>query len=144
MISSEILEFEKIENPASKSLICSEILNDLPLWFGIPESNKEYEIEVKSKPFFAISLNKEIIGFLSVKRNNAYVLELYVLGIKEKYHRKGIGSMLIDFIEEYAINNNYQYLEVKTLDESRKSKEYEKNQNVLSKLWFHSYRCIRK
>lgn len=114
------------DRPDEKRIICERILDGLPLWFGIPQSNKEYCDGVKSKVFIRIDDNDRNIGFASLKRNNEIVLEIYVMGINKEYHRKGIGKELIRQISEYAKGNGYKYLEVKTLDESRESEEYRK------------------
>ena len=61
----------------------------LPDWFGIPESNQEYCDGVKDKPFYCVKRNNETIGFISLKHNNKYTLEIYVMGIKKEFHNNG-------------------------------------------------------
>jgi ribosomal protein S18 acetylase RimI-like enzyme len=79
-----------------------KVLDDLPLWFGLPESNNEYCEAVKKYCFICISADEKEIGFVSIKENNKYVYELYVLGIMEAYHRKGIGKKVLNYIPKFS------------------------------------------
>ena len=136
-----------------KEGICRQILNDLPLWFGIPDSNEAYCKGARNKPFISVILKNQYIGFASLKSNNKYTIEIYVMAILQKYHRMGIGKKLIDKIVKYAKGNHYQYIEVKTLDESRESEEYKKTRlfyvkegfvpiDVLINEWGPGYPCL--
>lgn len=98
--------------------IITEILLDLPEWFGIPESTKEYIEEGSKMPTFVAYIQDHPCGFVSMKKADADTLELYVIGVKKSYHRNGIGSQLIDHVENYAKCHNFSKLRVLTLDES--------------------------
>lgn len=128
-----------IEDPQTKFEICRSILESLPLWFGIPESNDEYCDGVRDKYFLSINSDCKHIGFVSLKVNNKYTLEIYVMGILSEYHNKGIGTRLIEEITKYAQINRYEYLEVKTLDESRESEEYRKTRLFYTKVGFKPF-----
>jgi ribosomal protein S18 acetylase RimI-like enzyme len=88
------IEYIQVKDNTEKSDICNNILKSLPLWFGIPESNNEYCENVKKHDFYKIVENEKPIGFISLKENNEYVSEIYVMGILPEYHRKGIGKNL--------------------------------------------------
>ena len=147
------IKYLDIIDKEEKSKICQMILNELPLWFGIPEANKEYCANVKNTRFIAIVQNNEIIGFISIKKNFELVSEIYVMGIKEQYHNLGIGKELIDLICKELKEENIEYLEVKTLDESRENEEYRKTRlfyksvgfipfDVLHNEWGESNPCL--
>ncbi len=119
-------QFVEYLEPEIKSEICKSILEDLPFWFGIPESNAEYCENVRKYRFIAVLHDNCNIGFVSIKMNSEKVHELYVLGLLKNQHRNGIGSKLLRFIEDDLLKNGVEYLEVKTLDESRESEEYKK------------------
>jgi ribosomal protein S18 acetylase RimI-like enzyme len=42
---------------------------------------------------------------------------IYMCGIESEYHRKGIGSMIFEEVEEYLKNLGYIYLLVKPLSD---------------------------
>jgi N-acetylglutamate synthase-like GNAT family acetyltransferase len=119
-------QFTEYFDPIKKTQLCKKVLDDLPLWFGIEESKKEYCDEVKKYRFIAILFENKEIGFVSLKQNSEKVIELYVLGILKEYHRQGIGSEILAFIENDLKNKGIEYLEVKTIGEPHKSVEYGK------------------
>jgi ribosomal-protein-alanine N-acetyltransferase len=130
------LRFDKVEDAERKAAICRSVLDDLPLWFGIPDSNDEYCANVKLHEFIAIAKGNEEIGFVSVRRNSESVAELYVLGIKKRYHRMGIGREAVGRICRELRREGYGYLEVKTLTEGRESEEYEKTRLFYQSMGF--------
>lgn len=143
----------EITDPAHKSDLCSRILSDLPQWFGLPEANRNYCQEVKQYRFIAIYHDDTEVGFASLKKNNAYVSELYVMGIFSKFHRMGFGSALLQFIVEDLKHEGFQYLEVKTLAESAESEHYQRTRqfyrnqgfiplDVLSNEWGEDNPCL--
>ena len=44
-----------------------------------------------------------------IEYNNEYTADIYNLGILKEYHKQGIGTKLIEFVEQYCIDNNYIY-----------------------------------
>jgi ribosomal protein S18 acetylase RimI-like enzyme len=119
-------EIVEIIIPEEKSKICNDILRALPNWFGIESSILDYIKQVQKLPFYAAYKDNKAIGFVAVKVHNSYTAEVCVMGILKEYHRQGIGKILINCCEEYCIKNKMEFLTVKTLDESRASKSYEK------------------
>ena len=130
------IQFKKIVNLEEKTRICRKVLEDLPMWFGLLDSTNEYCEKVKEYEFIVIYNAKEEIGFASIKDNSEFVSELYVLGIMKKYHRKGIGKLLMEYLCKELRERKIQYLEVKTLDESRESEEYKKTRMFYKKMGF--------
>jgi GNAT superfamily N-acetyltransferase len=130
------IHFVNVINEDDKVNICSNILESLPLWFGIPESNDEYCANVKNYAFIKITDGDNIIGFASIKDNNEYVSELYVMGIIPQYHRRGIGKYLINHICNILKESNKKYLEVKTLAAEKYSEEYMKTRNFYLEVGF--------
>lgn len=98
--------------------IIKDVLLDLPEWFGIPESTQEYINEGSKLPSFVAYIDNEPIGFASLKQLDFHETELYVLDVKRKYHRMGIGKKLINEILNYCKENNVKTLKVMTLDAS--------------------------
>ena len=131
-----MIEITQICDSFTKGKICRNILSDLPLWFGIPESTDEYCRNVELYDFYSVIYEKETIGFISVKMNNEYVAELYVLGILKNYHRKGFGKVTLNYIFEKLKDKKIRYVEVKTLDETKESDEYMKTRRFYQKLGF--------
>ena len=77
------------------------------------------------------------MGFISLKLNNEYTAEIFVMGIIEEYHQKGIGKNLVSDSEKILRERNYKYLMVKTLGESHPDIYYKKTRVFYSKLGFY-------
>ena len=72
--------------------------------------------------YHVAEISNRLIGISGVKDNS----HLYHLFVAEKYHRQGIGNQLIGIITDYCKENKFQYLTVKTLDESVNYEPYDK------------------
>lgn len=102
-----------------KAEIASRILNDLPEWFGLPESTENYIQEGRSMPFWAAQLEDDdgsYIGFVNLTNSSADTGEVFCMGILKDYHRQGIGRDLMQALKDVA-KESYEYLQVKTVDQ---------------------------
>ena len=64
-------------------------------------------------------------GFLSLKRHTPFAAEIYVMGVKRRFHRQGIGRALIDEALQFCGRQGVQFLTVKTLAPSHPDPHYE-------------------
>ncbi len=108
-------QIKMIDNPELKMRIAREILLDLPEWFGIPESMQAYIRESAEQVFLAAYRGDEAAGFMTLKATSPYTAELAVCGVKKCLHRSGIGSALFHSLEQLALEQGYEYLQVKTV-----------------------------
>lgn len=120
------MEFSWINDNSQKPLIVKEVLETLSKWFGIKSAIEDYVKESKKYPLLNVLHNNQTIGFLSLKPTSNYALEVYVMGLKQEYHRQGIGKTMIEHAIKYANNHNYTFITVKTLDAFRENEEYAK------------------
>ena len=104
-----------INAPDRKREIASEVLTDLPEWFGIPESTVEYIRESGNMPFFAALEGEEVLGFMAMKETSPCTCEIYVTGVKKRAHRSGAGRAMFAAFEEYARAQGYCFAQVKTV-----------------------------
>lgn len=129
------MEIEFIIEAFEKEQIATEILNKLPEWFGLPDSTKEYIEESKSMPFLAAFEENEPIGFMALKETSKYTAEIYVMGVLKNRQNSGIGTSLWKAFVQYAKDNGYEYVQVKTV-KSGCYKEYDITNNFYKKLGF--------
>lgn len=120
------IELKEVHDSEQKSIICNDILRALPSWFGIESAIIEYTQKVSDMPFYVAYDNEKAVGFVAIKNHNAFTAEVFVMGILNEFHRQGIGRHLIHICEDYSLANRKEFLTVKTLDESRASKSYER------------------
>lgn len=150
---STVIDIKEVLAPGEKSSICNCILRALPNWFGIESAIVDYVSDVQPMLFYAAFDDAQPVGFIALKKHNDYTSEVYVMGILEEYHRKGIGRKLITHCEEYCKNAKMEFLTVKTLDESRADEGYEKTRlfylsqgfrplEVFPLLWDESNPCL--
>ena len=96
-----------ITDKKEKEQIATLILNQLPEWFGLPESTKEYILNSKEMPFWAY-IEEEPIGFIVLKETSKYTAEIYVMGVLKENHQQGIGTALFQKFQDYAKENGYE------------------------------------
>lgn len=95
--------------------IAREVLEDLPEWFGIPESKEEYIRESGNMPFLAAMEGEEVLGFMALKETSTFTCEIYVTGVKKRVHRCGAGRAMFAAFEAYAREHGYRLAQVKTV-----------------------------
>lgn len=132
----KIFRIFNIDKVIVKQEVAQEVLKDLPEWFGIDEATVQYIEQVKKYPFFAVYKRDEIVGFYSLREENKDTLDMFVLGIKKKYHHQGIGTMLHNYVLEYARAQKYKYLMVLTLSKEHKDTNYKVTRAFYHKLGF--------
>lgn len=148
-----MIEIKEILMPEEKSNICNGILRALPNWFGVEASIVDYVQEAKTLPFYAAFDNGRVVGFVAIKIHNPFTSEVCVMGVSKEYHRMGVGRTLIECCVDYCRQNKMEFLTVKTLDESRESKSYERTRlfyraagfkplEVFPLLWGESNPCL--
>jgi len=125
-----------VELPDDKTTITLKVMHSLPTWFSPPEDIEKKAVIHRDYPFFAAYENETPIGFITLKIHNEFTADIFNMGVLEQYHRKGIGRGLIDAIEQYCIENGYQFLTVKTLDSSAEYEPYERTRSFYRKVGF--------
>jgi coenzyme F420-0:L-glutamate ligase/coenzyme F420-1:gamma-L-glutamate ligase len=111
-----VTQVVEIQAPAERSRIAEAVLRDLPDWFGIEESTRKYIEDSATLPTLAVEPD---LGFLCLKQHTPQAAELYVMGVKQEAHRRGIGRALVAEAELWCRARGVRYLQVKTLGPSR-------------------------
>ena len=128
----------EIDSPEEKSLICGQVLNTLPSWFGMQEAIVQYTRQVKCLPLFACIVDERAIGFAAIEQTDGVAAELVVMGILPEYHRQGIGAELVAACERYCLDHGVQTLTVRTLADTHPSKSYARTRAFYSAMGFCS------
>jgi N-acetylglutamate synthase-like GNAT family acetyltransferase len=130
-----------ILNPQpSNAHIAKNILSDLPEWFGIPEALDEYVEHAQNHQMIVAEMNSEIVGFLSFYKLDEQSVEIDSMGVLKTFHRRGVGTKLIELLENFCKENHVEMIEVKTLDESHPDKNYAKTRKFYAKCGFEKVR----
>ncbi len=130
-----------ITDPKQKAAIAATILYALPEWFGIPESTDNYISESKDLPFFACVEENIPIGFMTLRETSPHTAEIHVCGVLKNYHKNGIGTALFHALENYAKEQGYQFLQVKTVKRGY-YKEYDITNAFYERVGFKELECF--
>ena len=132
---------KRIDNKEEKEKICMEILEALPEWFEIPESRVSYAKESRELPFFAEVENDVATGFIVMKETSQYTVEICVMGVRKEYHRLGIGSKLFEAFYQYAKEQKYEFIQVKTVREGMYP-DYDLTNAFYKRIGFRELECM--
>lgn len=136
------MNIKEIHDKQEKREISTIILESLPNWFGIPESTQEYINESINLPFFTVIDESKPLGFISIKENNQYTAEIYVMGVIPDFHKQGIGRALFNRVLQWAKENGHEFLQVKTLDESHSDAYYAGTRKFYLSVGFKPLECF--
>lgn len=124
-----------------KESITRDVLSQLPEWFGLPDSTQEYIQSSKTMPFWAYCDEDKAIGFIALKETSEFTAEIYVMGVLKEYHRTGIGRLLYETFEQYAKEQGYEFVQVKTVKKGH-YKEYDITNTFYEKLGLKAFECF--
>ena len=103
---------------------CSEILDSLPEWFGIPASNDGYLTGLNPESSAVILVDGEVFGFISLALTAERSVEIDVLALDFKARRQGLGSRLISWAEALCGEHEVRWLHVKSRGPSTPDPHY--------------------
>ena len=109
------IEIKEVIDKREKEKVSKEVLYDLPEWFGLPESTENYIIDSQDKPLLACYVNDEVAGYIVLNATSKDCADIFVMGVKKKFHRMGIGLKLNTAFEILAKKLGYTYSQVKTV-----------------------------
>ena len=102
------------------------ILDGLPMWFGMPESNEEYIDKASTLTNVVARDGDEVVGICLLLRHNPLAAEIDLIAVPEDRHRQGIGRRILDHVERELVAEGVRMLHVKTYGPSGSSVEYER------------------
>jgi ribosomal protein S18 acetylase RimI-like enzyme len=102
----------------------NDILRALPEWFGIQGAVEDYVEQSRTLPTYSAAVDDEIVGVCLLKHHSPYSSEIYLMAVEPRNHRRGIGSALVEAVEQDLFARGVEFLQVKTLAPSYPSPEY--------------------
>ena len=132
-----MVEIKKLISKDEKSNVANSILRQLPNWFGIEAAILDYVKEVKETVVYVCYSSEKPIGLISVKTNNEFTYEIFLMGIIKGFQNQGIGKKLVKIVQESLKDSNVKFLMVKTLGESHPDKYYKLTREFYYKAGFY-------
>ncbi|MFW6064426.1 MAG: GNAT family N-acetyltransferase [Candidatus Natronoplasma sp.] len=132
----EYVHIKEETDDARKSGICESVIRSLPDWFGIEQANLDYIEGVKGDFFLSVCVGTIPLGFVSIEEHNEYTSEIYLLGIVEELHGRGIGKKLFETLDEKLSEEGKRFLTVKTLSSSHLDEHYKRTRAFYSSVGF--------
>jgi GNAT superfamily N-acetyltransferase len=127
---------EDVKDPALRAGAAESVLRALPDWFGLEEPLLDYIQAARELPTFVATEDDAPVGFLTLKQQTAETQEILAMGVIKEWHRRGIGSALVDAATEYALAHGARLLEVKTLGPSHPDENYQRTRSFYESLGF--------
>ena len=125
---------EEVKDVNQKMAVVTEVLKDLPEWFGILESTQAYIKGAKDLQVWAAFQESELLGFVSLSYSSKDCAEIDCLGVKKAHQGRGIGSQLLATLESEA-RKKVDYLHVKTVAQGS-NKDYDRTNIFYRSLGF--------
>lgn len=104
--------------------LCRRLLKALPEWFGLPESNDRYADTADHALAVIARVDGREVGLLTLIRHTPVAAEIDVMAIAPEYHRRGVGRALLARAERLLTQDGAEFLQVKTLSDSRNYEPY--------------------
>ncbi len=117
--------------------LIESILDDLPQWFGLPESNAAYAAAGERLPgYVATTPEGEDIGVALIERHFPQTAEIHVIAVKPRWHRQGVGRALLAAAEADLRAAGTCVLTVKTLGLADPDEGYRRTRSFYLALGF--------
>ncbi|MGC9136364.1 GNAT family N-acetyltransferase [Caldivirga sp.] len=91
---------------------CVNIARDLKEWFN-ERGIERMILDLRDNETYGAYMGTELAGFITVK-SSEHLVEVLWMAVKRRYQGKGIGSALLNFIEQLAKDRGSRLIMVKT------------------------------
>jgi ribosomal protein S18 acetylase RimI-like enzyme len=113
------MDIAAVEGSSELASITERLLAQLPSWFGIPEANAEYVQSARDLPGVVARVDGEPVGVLLHRRHYPEAAEIHLLAVSPDWHRRGIGTAMVERLVSDLRRTECRLLQVKTLGPSR-------------------------
>ena len=100
------------------------ILDTIPEWFGLPESNDDYVAKADLLRNVVARDGDEIVGICLLLEHNPHSVEIDLLAVPRARHRQGIGGAILDHVERELHERGVTVLHLKTFGPSIEYEPY--------------------
>lgn len=114
-----------------------QLLATVPEWFGRPESNADYLEAARSKETWTVRDHEgAVVGLTLVDRHFPHVAELHLMVVDRAHHGQGVGTAMVQALEEDGMQRGVRLLQVKTLGASHPDEGYARTRHFYERVGF--------
>ena len=122
--------------PGADRAVAETILRALPDWFGIEEALVGYVEAANAMPTATAWIVDQAVGFASMEQATSVTIDVHVIGVLPEYHDQGIGTLLMEVLENRARLEGARFLTVKTLSSSYPDPFYDRTRHFYEAVGF--------
>lgn len=115
---------------------CADLIDALPDWFGLPETNAAYLRSLEVLPSWLAVDDGKVVGAITLEAHFPGSFEIHFMAVHPDHHRQGIGRQLVALVEDEVRKGNGRFLHVKTLAPSDPDPYYAKTRAFYFALGF--------
>jgi GNAT superfamily N-acetyltransferase len=116
---------------------CQEILEGLSEWFVTRAAVDAYVADLgRVLTWVAVGADDGVVGFSSLTRPQPKAFEVHVLAVARGRQGQGVGRVLLELGERFALARGARFMQVKTAGPSRPDPAYEKTRGFYQRLGY--------
>lgn len=100
------------------------LLDGLPEWFGMPESNDDYVAKARTLTNVVARDGDEVVGICLLLPHGSQSVEIELLAVPAARHRHGIGRRIVAHVERELAAAGVRLLHLKTFGPSIPNEPY--------------------
>lgn len=115
----------------------ARLLATVPEWFGLDDATAEYVEVARLKETWTVrDVGGAVVGATLVDRHFPHVTEIHLTVVAREAHGQGVGTAMLQAIEDDAREHGVKLLEVKTLGPSHPDAGYARTRHFYEKCGF--------
>lgn len=112
------------------------MLRALPEWFGIESALVQYVQDTATMETWMAESGGHAVGFVTLHMHNPHAAEIHCIAVVSGSHRRGVGRLMVRWVEQECRARRAKFLQVKTLGPSRPDVNYERTRRFYEALGF--------
>lgn len=141
---SEIFDMKIRLITKGREAICRDLLSQLPEWFGIQSALDAYAQHASRSVMFVAEVEGCVVGFVSLAEHFERNCEIHSMGVLPDQHRQGIGRALVEAVAQWAQENGFEFLSVKTLSGAHADLNYAQTRHFYKSVGFQPFEELKE
>jgi len=97
-----------------------------------------HDIKTNKKCIFCAYMGNKLVGNIIVKNTDTSILEIKNIYVDKNWRKKGIGTKLLKYVEDYAIKRGYKWIKVEVPCSEKECVDFFKKNGYILKSTYKS------